>query len=307
MHTVFVGFLFSIAWVVLSCATVYLFEGSRPCQQLLEVYLSSFRIVLSLGLILGTTFVVYYSQDVIPATVEKVFTTSQLYSTDYFTNKKRFSSISRSVTFSSHFFAVGFLVFSLCSFPLDGLAESFVVIAACTEYALGVYVGRKLCYAGLMVFSLAGIAVDKNIFEDRGLDSVNEYVNIVSTLTIVFVYIHVSNYLNGPFEYGGFLGTNAKTLLILPAVIATPVLLIFNFYPRIVLRKLYSKSIDAELALLRRRLADENLSSFEIHTYLLQFQKMSRDEVRHSLRLTLADLPIGVTILVMLVESLAGR
>lgn len=35
----------------------------------------------------------------------------------------------------------------------------------------------------------------------------------------------------GPFLYDSILGQSIKPFLLLPAIIATPVLLIFNFYP----------------------------------------------------------------------------
>jgi hypothetical protein len=80
------------------------------------------------------------------------------------------------------------------------------------------------------------------------------------------------------------------------------VLLVFNFYPRTVLKKLYSDSIDFELSRLQPILHDERLSAFEKRLYLIQFDRMARSELRHRLQLTLTDLPIGITILFMVLE-----
>jgi hypothetical protein len=96
-------------------------------------------------------------------------------------------------------------------------------------------------------------------------------------------------------------------LLILPALIATPVLVIFTFYPRAVLRKLYSQSIDAEIDALRQVLQNEKLSAYEKRSYLIAFDKMARDELRYSLQLTLGDLPIAITILLMVFQPLLGK
>ena len=179
-----------------------------------------------------------------------------------------------------------------------------MVIAACTEYALGVYVGRKLIYTGMMLHSLLPITIKRNLFRTRELDVINSFVNVASTLTVIFVYVHVISYYAGPFLYGSILGQSIKLFLLLPAIIATPVLLIFNFYPRAVLRKLYDQSIDFEIERLKEALKNEALSEYEKRSYLIDFDKMSRDELRYSLQLTLSDLPIGITILIMVLEPL---
>ncbi len=256
------------------------------------------------GLILGTALVVYRSQNVIAATIEAAFTQEQLSKTDYFFYKGRFASRRRSATFSAQFAIVAFVIFTSCQFPLSGLAEALMIIAACARYSLGVYVGRKLCYAGMMLHSLLSVRVERNLFKDRELDEIDSYVHAASTLTVVFVYIHVASYYGGPFLYNGILGQSIKLMLILPALIATPVLLIFTFYPRAVLRRLYSQSIDIEIKNLQNVLKNETLSDFEKRSYLMEVDKMSRDELRHSLQLTLSDLPIGITILIMVLEPI---
>jgi len=85
------------------------------------------------------------------------------------------------------------------------------------------------------------------------------------------------------------------------------VLLIFNFYPRAVLRKLYSESIDVAVKELQERLQTEGASESEKHSYIIQFNKMHRDELRYSLQLSLNDLPIGITILIMLLQPILKK
>ena len=89
--------------------------------------------------------------------------------------------------------------------------------------------------------------------------------------------------------------------------IGTPVLLIFNFYPRTVLKKLYSQSINVEARRLKRAMSSASLSLYEKRSYLMEFKKMSLEELRYSLQLTLSDVPIGITILIMAIDSLMRR
>jgi len=113
--------------------------------------------------------------------------------------------------------------------------------------------------------------------------------------------VHVKSYVEGPFMYGSIFGVAAKTFLLLPAVVMTPVLVIFNFYPRMVLRRLYSRSIDSEVARLTANLRDEHLSEFEKKSYAIEYDKIERDELRNLLQLSLSDLPLGVTIVLMII------
>jgi len=282
-------------------------SGRTEVQVFLVDYTTSFKTIFSFGLILGTALIVSRTQNVIPDTIEAAFANNDLSATQYFKYKERFQSPRRSITFSADFIVVGFIIFSSCGFPLPRPAEITMIIAACAQYGLGVYVGRKLFYAGMMLHSLLTAPVTRNLFEERELNEVNTYVNITSTLTIIFVYIHVMGYFNGPFLFDSFLGQSIKPILVLPALIATPVLLIFNFYPRSVLRKLYSQSINCEIKILQQALQDEKLSAFEKRSYLIEFDKMSRDELRYGLKLTLTDLPIGVTILIMVLQPILGK
>lgn len=306
MNTLFFGLGASLAYALLGAGILFTLGGMTEVQAFLATYTISFKTLFSFGLIFGTAIIVFRSQNVIPETIEAAFDNAHLSKTKYFLYKRRFQSPRRSITFSAEFTVVAFVIFSYCEFPLSRLAEAIMIVAACAQYALGVYVGRKLFYAGMMLHSLLAARVTRNLFRERELDEINSYVHVVSTLTVIFVYIHVVGYYGGPFLYGSSLGQSIKSLLILPAIIATPVLLIFTFYPRAVLRKLYSQSIDCEIESLRQVLHNEKLTSFEKRFYLIEFDKMSRDELRYSLQLTLSDLPIGITILIMVLQPLLG-
>ena len=287
-------------------AVIRYFQGAEESIKFLKAYTIDFKTIVSLGLSLGTAFVVHQAQGDIPRIIEGVFTEEQL-PTEYFVNRERFWSLYRSVNFITQVVVVAALIFWYCRFPLSLPGRICMLLAVCAEYGFASFVGRKLRYAAMMMHSLSNVNVTRNLFKDRELDSINWYVNVASTLTIIFVYVHVMFYYKGPFAYDTVFKESIRIFLILPAIMATPVLLIFNFYPREVLRKLYAKSIDFELENLRRKLRFEKLNSFEKRSYLIEFQKMSRDELRYSLQLALTDLPIGITILAMVLQTLLKR
>jgi hypothetical protein len=256
---------------------------------------------VTFGLIIATTLIVGTSQKIIPGTIEAAFLAGDL-PEEYLDNRERYFSHRRTITFAAELITIGFIIFHYCHFPLTGLAEAFMMVAACAQWGFASYVGRKLRYAGQMLHSLLGVTVRRNLFKERELDVINTSVNVASTLTIIFVYLHVRSYYTGPFLYDSFIGRSAQIFLLLPAVLATPVLLIFNFFPREVLRRIYDKSIDVEVSEVQEELRGEALNPLEKRLRLMELSKMHREELRYSLQLTLSDLPIGVTIVAMVVE-----
>jgi hypothetical protein len=307
MWLLFIGLAISLAYGVCGAALLYPIAGKADAQNFLVMYIGPFNILVSLGLIAGTALIVGLSQNVIPETIEKAFTEAELSRTAYHKNKRKYLSLRRTITFASEFIVIGYLIFDFCHFPLSGLAEALMMTAGCAQWALASYVGRKLRYAGMMLHSLLTVNVNRNLFKERELDIINISVHIASTLTVIFVYLHVRSYYNAPFLYDSFIGRSAQVFLLLPAVLATPVLLIFNFFPREVLRKIYDKSIDVEVRDFQGMLKNEALSPFEKKLRLMELGKMYREELRYSLQLTLSDLPIGVTILIMVAEPIIRR
>jgi hypothetical protein len=305
---VFWGFAISLAYGLCAGGVVYTIEGEYDAQQFLAMYIGNFNMLVTTGLIVATALIIGAAQNVIPDTIEEAFKgeedRKELAKTGYFEQRKQYTSIVSTVSFASLMIIFGLVVLTLCRFPLSGAGQAFLLIGGCLQWALASYVGRKLRYAGMMIYSLLKVQVKRNLFRERELDVINTAVHVATTLTVVFVYLHIRSNYYGPFGYDGFLGKSAQVFLLLPAVIATPILVLFNFFPRIVIRRLYDKSIDIELETLQHELQNEALSPFEKRRKLMEFDKLYRDQLRYSLQLTLSDLPIGITVLIMVIQPL---
>jgi hypothetical protein len=161
------GFGVSLAYGLVSLALLYYLDGADDARLFFEAYTRSFKTIISLGLSLGTALIVFRSQHVIPQTIEAVFTEEELSGTDYHYYKWRFGSLLLSIEFSAEFIVVGLIIFYYCQLPLPKRAENLMIIAACAQYALGVYVGRKPVYVGMMLHSLLNAPVTRNMFKDR--------------------------------------------------------------------------------------------------------------------------------------------
>jgi len=304
MKHVLWGFGLALAYGIATSGLVWITDQPDLFKRYAEAYFVSFNCLISGGLILGTALFVFLTQESVPLFIESAFDKTSLDETTYYQQKQKYLSLRRSMTFSTDFIVVGFLIFYFCKFPFRGPPEYYMIAFACLEYALGVYVGRKLFYIAQMLNSILDIKLTRNIFRDDDLGYVIGYVNILSTLTIIFVYVHVTSYYAAPFEFSSVVSPSFKIALLLPAVIASPVLIIFNFYPRMVLRRLYSRSIADEVGDLTRKLRSKNLTEYERLSYVIEYDKLCKDELRNRLRITLSDLPIGITIITMIVGLL---
>lgn len=307
MWLFFGGFALSFAYGLFGAGLLYVISGKDEARVFFALYVGSFNTLIALGLITGTTLIVGCGQKVLPATIERVFTKTELAATDYFRIKGKFYSSARTVVFALELVIIGAVVFAYCGFPMLGLGKVLMIVAGCIQWALASYVGRKLRYATTMLHALLSVPVNRNVFKTRSLDIINTAVTIASTLTLVFVYIHVHSYYYGPFVYASSIGSSAQVFLLLPAVLASPVLLMINFFPRHVLREIYNKPIAIDLQALQELLGQRSSTRFENQLRILELAKVYRDEIRLTLQPTLADLPIGITLLLMVAEPLIRR
>jgi uncharacterized membrane protein len=155
-----------------------------------------------------------------------------------------------------------------------------------------------------MLRALESVRFTRDIFHRDELGGIATYVNSISTLAAIMIYVGVSSSYYAPFEYGSVVGSAVKAIMLLPAVIALPVLALFNYYPRVVVRKLYQKSIENARRAVEERSRRNNLSGFEKLTYQLESDRLSRDELNYRLRMTLADLPMAATLGIALLSAL---
>jgi hypothetical protein len=297
-HT-FGGFFISFAYGLLTASIVWLVDPLR-LREYIDSYFIHFNCLVSGGLIIGTALFVFRTQETIPDFIEGMFDPATLSATNFQEAKLDYLNAYKSAYFSSQFICAAFIIFHFCKFPVPGISQHFMVLFACLQYALGVYVGRKLFHISHMLVAIEEIELPKDIFKDDELGFIVAYVNALSTLTIIFVYIHVRSYFDGPFAYDTVLGKAPRLALLLPGVIAAPVLVIFNFYPRMSLNRLYSRSITGEVDRLTSNLRNENLSEFERLAYLIEYDRLAKDELRNRLKITMGDLPIGIAIILMI-------
>src|SRR5437868_14287400 len=120
MILLFVGLGVSLCYGFVGLVLVSYLDGREEARLFFVAYTSSFKTIISLGLILGTWLIVYRTQDVISETIEAAFAQQELDATNYFMNKQKFYRLKSSITFSAQFIVVAFVVFNyFCQFALS--------------------------------------------------------------------------------------------------------------------------------------------------------------------------------------------
>ncbi len=306
MNSVYYGFFISLGYGIVSSIAVYLFDKSEFSIYIKHFFIS-YNSFLTGGLVFGLAYQVYKTQKYIPELITHVFKDHDLEQNIQFKeHKKRFYSLRRSMAIATIHITIAFTIFYFAKFPFTSrLPETFMVIFGCTLFGCGVYVGRKVFYVSQMLQTIENIEFNDDIFSDNKLDGIAVYVNVITTFTVIALWLHVNSYFNGPFIYDSILGKSIKIFMFYPAILALPVLVIFNYYPRVFIRKIYTKSIANKLRLLEDNFKEkEKITEFEKIQYLTEVDKISKEELKYRLRLAINDLPMIITIIIMILGLL---
>jgi len=299
MNSFYYGFIISFIYGVLTSLIVYIFQNSEFEKYVKDFFLTFNSLILG-GLVFGITYQIYGTQGYVPSTIEKTF--GEINDKTYKEHKRRFFSLGRSLKFSATFIIASFVLYLFAKFSLSGIAEYFMIFYGCALAGCGVYGGRKLFYIAQMLEAIRNINVKEDIFSDDKFRGVTTYVNIITTICTIALWLHIQAYYYGDFKYHELVGESLKIFMLAPAIIALPVLVIFNFYPKTVLKDLYTKSINFKQKELQKSIEKKELTEFEKIQYLKDMDKISRDELKYRLRVALNDLPMAITILIMILS-----
>ncbi|HEX8655848.1 MAG TPA: hypothetical protein VF693_11580 [Allosphingosinicella sp.] len=297
---IFIGFGLSSLYglfsaIFLSCS------GSVDLNQYLLAYFVTFNSAISGGLVFATALTVWRTQDYIPNIVEGTFSETVLNETQYSAHRSAFSSTWLTIRFSCFFALIAAMVFYNTGFPFSEIPDLSLVFIGCLQYVAGVYVGRKIFHIGHMIRCLSRADVDPKMFTEDRLAGISSYVTYISILTAVAVYVGVISYYRAPFAYDGIGGLAMRSLMLLPAIIAVPVL-IFAYSPRVVVRRLYERAVDAMLMKLREKAKNDDLTEFESEARIIELRKTLYDELNSRLKTTLEDVPMVIVLGVALLS-----
>jgi hypothetical protein len=301
-NTIFFGFVLSALYGALSAATLWQAGSTEDFRKYVESYFLTFNSAVSGGLVFGTAFLVHRTRRYIPGIIESVFTKRELEQTSYFKQRLELFNWWKPIVLSAGFAAVAGIIFYFADFPFDGPPEFFLMTAGCLQYAAGVYIGRQIFHTAHLLRSIESIRITKDIFSRDRLSGVFMYVNSISTATAITVYIGVRSYYYAPFTYNSVIGKAVSTAMLLPAIIAIPVLL-FAYHSKNAIRRVYEAAIDFSIGKVRKAGTKDGLSEFQIQTSVVDLERSLREELNYRLRTTLEDLPMAVVVGIALLSA----
>jgi len=306
MNNAFLGFILAAAYGIVTTGVLWhVSPGELPRYP--QAFFVTFNAAVVGGLISTTAILVFKSQGHIPSIIEKTFTPRELAPTDYKVYRRKYFSIVRSITFSSSCSIGAAIIFKAASLPLPHLSTVLLSLFACIHFGLSVYVGRKMFYIAQMLKAIEEIRVKKDIFSEDRLLGVSIYVNCVSTLTTIFVFASVRSLYYAPLQYSALLGSSVRAFMLIPAIMAIPIIAMFNYYPRVVVRKLYQESIKHCVRKLKHNMQQKDFSDYEKLLFILEYDKISKEELKYRLRMTLSDLPMAVTLVIAILSLVVSH
>jgi hypothetical protein len=237
----------------------------------------------------------------VPQLIEQAVSNDEIAPTRYTHWRTYFESKRLGLVQFSVFFIIGLVIYSLLRFPVDETAYPFFLVYSSIQYAFGGFIGRKLWCIGLMLRSLEEVEPRSDLLESEAFPRLIYLVNIFTFLTLVMVAVHTFFHIN--FDYAA---TSDVSILLSPlayalVVLAIPILVLFNFYPRMVVNKLYLKSIRLKKAWLAEKIEESNESEIAKMKHTIDYEKYLSEEFRYRQKVALSELPVALTIVTALV------
>lgn len=259
------------------------------------------------GLITGTSCAALFLMSilvlrVIPSLIEEAVSDEQIDGTDYEFWKERFQSFRLSLAqFSTYFFG-GFAIYSFLQFQVATDVQPLFVIFTAFQYAFGGMIGRKLWCIGHLLRSLEDVKPNSDLLEIEALPKLIYIVNIFTFLTLLMTVVHT--YFHAQLEYGSDIAMLLRPLVYLPLILALPVVVLFNFYPRMVVNRLYLKSIRQRKELLAEKMQQSKESELTKLKHSIDYEKYLNEEFRYRQRVALSELPVALTVMVAVLVTI---
>jgi len=260
------------------------------------------------GLVTGTACATLFMMSIfalriVSSLIEDAIPKHEIAKTGYPFWKARFESLPLGLAqFTTYFFG-GFAIYSLLGFPIGSLGEFALVVFTSLQYAFGGFVGRKLWCVSHMLRSLETVTPKDDLLETEALPRLIYVVNIFTFLTLVMTAIHT--YFHARIDYTSLsrLGDIILPIVYLPLVLAMPVVTLFNFYPRMVVNRLYLKSIRQRKEWLARKMERSDESDISKIKYTIDYEKYLNEEFRYRQRVALSELPVALSIILAVVAA----
>ena len=262
------------------------------------------------GLVAGTACTALYLMSIlvlrtVPDLIEQALPDEVSEQADYRFWKGRLLSGRLGLAQFGTYFVGGFGIYSLLEFPGEPIVHLFFAVFAALQYSCGGFIGRKLWCVGHLLRSIEHVDPKSDLLDTEAFPRLIYLVNIFTFLTLLMTVAHTYFHARMGYVLSSEFAVLLAPLIYLPLVLALPVIVLFNFYPRMVVNRLYLKSIRQRKQWLADQMAEADESEFAKHKHSIDYEKYLNEEFRYRQRVALSELPVALTITVALVVTIA--
>jgi len=297
--------LFCIAYAALG----YFLLGARYDQSTASSTIQVFVYQYG-GLVAGTACAALFLMSIlvlrtVPNLIEQALPDEVSEQADYRFWKGRLLSGRLGLAQFGTYFLGGFGIYSLLEFPGEPIVHLFFAVFTALQYSCGGFIGRKLWCVGHLLRSIEHVDPKSDLLDTEAFPRLIYLVNIFTFLTLLMTVIHTYFHAKMDYVLSSELAVLLAPLVYLPLVLALPVVVLFNFYPRMVVNRLYLKSIRQRKQWLADQMAGSDESEFAKHKHSIDYEKYLNEEFRYRQRVALSELPVALTITVALIVTIA--
>jgi hypothetical protein len=293
--------LFCIIYAAGGYAIISFLDGGDEAFNFLKFFVSGYS-----GLVTGTASATLFLMSIsilrlVPQLIEDAISDLEIERTAYRYWKARFESFPLGLAQFTTYFLAGFAIYSVLGFPVEADSKILLVLFTSLQYALGGFVGRKLWCLGHMLRSLETVLPKEDILETEALPRLIYIVNIFSFLTLVMTAIHTYFHAHIKYVPSSELANILQPVVYLPLILAMPVIVLFNFFPRMIVNQLYLKSIRQRKDRLSRRIERSDESDISKFKHTIDYEKYLNEEFRYRQRVALSELPVALSVILALI------
>jgi|GEM_PF-6788799 len=297
--------LFCIAYAIAGYFLLRFNYGQSSVNSTIQIFIYQYG-----GLVAGTACVSLFLMSIlvlrtVPDLIEQALPEDVSERTDYRFWKDRLLSGRLGVAQFCTYFMGGFGIYSLLEFQGEPLVHLFFAIFAALQYSCGGFIGRKLWCVGHLLRSIEHIDPNRNLLDTEAFPRLIYLVNIFTFLTLLMTVIHTYFHARMDYVLSSEFSFALASLVYLPMALALPVVVLFNFYPRMVINQLYLKSIRKRTQWLAEQMSDSDETEFSKHKHSIDYEKYLNEEFRYRQRIALSELPVALTITVALIVTIA--
>ena len=140
---------------------------------------------------------------------------------------------------------IGVLVLWNEGYPLQGFAKYYLAVCSMSIYYVAAYIFTFFIFVLLMFKAIEENLHNNNISKKVAaldFESINNFFAITSTLGIAAIYFGFRGTLTANFDLS-ITQEPLRKFLILPVVLFLPITLLYSFYPRYILKKIFDLEI----------------------------------------------------------------